>query len=106
MVIGLTLTGKTVPTNIGSVSGAMIRVKNVPGSSRNSEGDKTLDMSFDVYESRAKFEAGEDPLSTAGFSQAETVTIDVATEVSTTSIHQALKPIMEAHGFTVTEEIV
>lgn len=104
MVVGLKLTGKTVPTNIGNVSGSMIRVKDVPGSSRGVDGDKVLNMSFDVYESRAKYDAGDDPLITAGFSQAEEITIAADTEVSTTSIHQALTPVMEARGFTVTEE--
>jgi len=105
ITIGLKLT-EAVATNLGNKTNTMIRVKDVPGSSRAENGDKILNMSFDVYESRAKFDAGDDPLTTAGFSQAETITIAAATEVSTTSIHQALKPIMEARGFTVTEETV
>lgn len=104
MTIGLKLT-EAVATNLGNKSNTMIRVKDVPGSSRADNGDKVLSLSFNVYESRVKFDAGDDPLVTAGFSQAETITIDSATEVSTTSIHQALKPVMEARGFTVTEEV-
>ena len=100
--IGLTI-AEAVPTNLGNATNTMFKIKSVEGAG-NDGTNKFLDIIFDVYESRAKYDAGDSPLQTAGVNHRRQVSLPIATEVSETTLHQALKTILEGEGLTVTEE--
>ena len=100
--IGLSIAEMTA-TNLGNKSNTLWKIRSAEGVG-NDGTDKSINIIFDVYESRAKYDAGDNPLMTFE-NQRRTLTLPVATETSKTSLHQALKAVLEAEGKTVTEEV-
>lgn len=100
--IGLKIAEPTA-TSLGNKSNTMYKVRVAEGMG-NDGTDKQISVIFDVYESRVKYDAGDAPLQTAGVDHRRTVSLPIATEISETSLHQALKTVLEAEGLTITEE--
>lgn len=100
--IGLKIAEMTA-TELGNKSNTMWKVRSAEGVG-NDGTDKQINVIFDVYESRAKYDAGDNPLATAGVDHRRTLLLPVATESSETSLHQELKSVLEGEGKTVTEE--
>lgn len=99
--IGLKIAEATA-TNLGNKSNTMWKIRVAEGQG-NDGTNKQIGVIFDVYESRVKYDAGDDPLQTF-VDQRRTVELAIATESSETSLHQELKTILEGEGYTVTEE--
>ena len=102
--IGLKIESPGVPTDLGSLLNTFIQVVTVEAEGDDEDGDQVVSVLFDVYESRAKYDEGDRKLITAGFSQRRRYAVDAAIELSQTSIHQALKVVLEAEGYSVSEE--
>jgi len=100
--IGLTH-AEGLATEKGLSTSTMLKIKSVEGVG-NDGTDKNLNVIFDVYENRTQYDAGDAPLATAGVDHRRTVSMPVANEVSETSLHQALKTVLEGEGKTITEE--
>lgn len=105
ITIGLKIT-QSVPTNLGNKANTMFRTKSADGIGKDANGDSRVMVVFHVYESRAKYDAGDAPLSTAGFKQYREVIVAQGVEIGETSLHQSLKTVLEGEGYTVTEETV
>ena len=101
--IGLKIAEMTA-TELGNKANTMWKVRVAEGVG-NDGTDKQINVIFDVYESRAKYDAGENPLATAGVDHRRSLSLPIATESSETTLHQALKVVLEAEGKTVTEEV-
>jgi hypothetical protein len=101
MTIGLTI-AENVATSIGGKTNTMWVIRSAEGAG-NDGTDKQINIIFDIYESRVKFDAGDAPL--GHFQNARrTLSLPIATESSQTTLHQELKVVLEGEGFTVTEE--
>lgn len=101
MVIGLKLADQ-IATSKGYLVNTMIRIRVVEGTGRDAT-TKNMNVVFDFYESRARFDAGDAPLQTFE-DQRRTVTLPLATEESISTLHTELKAILTAEGKTVTDE--
>ena len=100
---GLTINSPGVPTELGKKTNTYVTVVEVDAQGKDDAGDNVIAVLYRLYESAAKYDAGDRPLLTAGFSHRATYSIAAATEISQTSIHQGLKAVLEGEGWTVTE---
>lgn len=103
MTIGLKIS-EPIATNLGNKSNTMIRLKNIFGNGKDGDGNPLISVSFDLYENRIKYDAGDAPLITAGFPQTRSLVGNSGIELSETTLHQALKSKLETEGLTITEE--
>lgn len=101
MTIGLKI-AESVATSIGGKTNTMWSIFSAEGIG-NDGTNKQIQVIFKVYESRAKYDAGDQPLGVF-INQRYNLELPIATESSQTTLHEALKVILEAEGYTVTDE--
>ena len=105
ITIGLTLTDKNIATELGLLASSFVTSKQFDGMPRT-ETHKIGQTRIELFESRDAFLAGDAALKTLNFSHREILQIPIDTEISETTVHQALKNVLESKGFTVTEETI
>jgi len=98
-IIGLQIEDN-VATSLGYIANSFIQVQNVNNLKAVEDGN-SIRVSFPLYKSYAKYADGDSPLVTAGWSQVRNVIVPEGTEVSMTSVHEALKALLEEEGLTV-----
>lgn len=101
--IGLTI-AEDIPTQIGMNGNGMVRIKDYQGKGTDNDGNTIADVLFVYYQGRTEYDNGDGPLQTLAFDHRAEISINSGIEVSTTSAHDALQPVLEGRGYTVTKE--
>ncbi len=70
---------------------------------KSSNEFNNLNVAFNLYESRENFFIGNSPLKALNINKCRNIKIPISAKISETSIHKALKTVLESENLTITE---